>query len=496
MPFPPSELGGAESRRRPQDVAGASSGLRALGASIGLCWAALFVILASRYDLQLYGDGSLFSYAIATQDAWNFHWHNISGRLFVYLYAHLPAEAYLALTRDARAAVALYGVLFFSAPMVGLAATYAFDNTERRTLFAFACVSTACQGPLVFGFPTEMWFAHSIFWPLLALCHCAEPTWRMRMAVALGFTALVLTHGGGVIFAAAILATLALRGLQDPLYQRAVAGGAAAMAVWVLVQMQFRPDPYIAEALANAALNFIDLRNLNAPVLRLLACALVTYALVYWILRRIEQEHAHLKAAALVALCLAIYWAGFDRCLHSELRYPLRTALLVFTPLLGGLAAACALHTAGSIRLPIPLLQEAIAALKRRLPARYLAGALMLVTLVHAVETAKFVVNWSTYKQAVRDLAMSDTSNPELGSPRYTSAERIGQRRNLLAWGSTTHFLSVLMAPGLIPRRLVVDPETNYFWLSCSVATANMVAPRVVPLESRQLIRAHACKHR
>ncbi len=120
----------------------------------------------------------------------------------------------------------------------------------------------------------------------------------------------------------------------------------------------------------------------------------------------------------------------------------------------------------------------------------------MLITLVHAVETAKFTAGWSSYLTSVRNLAMSTASDPQLGNPRFVSSQRLGEERNQFAWGSTTHFLSVLVAPGMKPERLVVDPDTNYFWLSCPTATASMVATRRVPLESRQLVRTHACLHR
>lgn len=496
MPHNSSKIGDRDAQRT-HAVTSDSIALRALCVGVAVCWSVLFVLLALRYDLQLYGDGALFSYAIAVQEAWGFHWHNISGRLFVYLFAHAPAEFYLSLTGNVHGAVALNGLLFFSAPLLGLAATFALDRTYRRTLFAFACVSTSCLLPLVFGFPTEMWIAHAIFWPLLALCHCADETRRTQVAITLGFAALVLTHGGGVIFAIAILVSLALRGLGDRLLERAAVAFLIAMAGWVLAQLSFRPDRYIADAISNAAFNFIDVRNLTAPVMQVIGVALLAYGIAYLLLRRLAQDHVHLKAAGTVALGLALYWLRFDKGLLAEMRYPLRTALLIFTPALGALAAARALHAADAIRLPIPHLESALEIATRRVPTRFLAGALMLVTLVHAVETAKFTVGWTSYKQAVRDLAMSQTSNPELGHARFTSAARIGDERNQLAWGSTTHFLSVLLAPSLTPRRLVVDPDTNYFWLSCKAATANMLPHRVVvPVESRQLIRVHACAHR
>src|SRR5476651_1234734 len=106
--------------------------LRALAIAAGICSAILFVVIGLGYELQLYGDGSLFSYAVAAQDAWAFHWHNISGRLFVFLFCSVPAEAYVALTRDAHGGVILYGCLYFAAPLLGLAATWAADRSRGR----------------------------------------------------------------------------------------------------------------------------------------------------------------------------------------------------------------------------------------------------------------------------------------------------------------------------------------------------------------------------
>jgi hypothetical protein len=93
-----------------------SHALRNLAVSVGVLWSAAFVVVGLHTDLQLYADGSLFSYAVAAQDAWAFHWHNIPGRMFVYFYAHLPSEAYVGLFNDARGGVVLYGFLFFIAP--------------------------------------------------------------------------------------------------------------------------------------------------------------------------------------------------------------------------------------------------------------------------------------------------------------------------------------------------------------------------------------------
>ena len=127
-------------------------------------------------------------------------------------------------------------------------------------------------------------------------------------------------------------------------------------------------------------------------------------------------------------------------------------------------------------------------------------GAGLLLTLavglVHVVETARFVRAWGQYKDAVRVLAMSEVSDPRLGDPRFVDAERLGERLNRLSWYSTTQYLSVLLAPGLVPKRLVVDPDAGYYWLSCAEAKADEARPSAIPRESRELIRVLSCRHR
>lgn len=475
---------------------GANVRLRLFCVALGLCWAALFPFVALRYQLQTYGDGALFAYAVAAQEAWAFHWHNISGRLTVFLLAHAPAEAYLALTGNAPGAIALYGLLFFSAPLLGLWATFALDRSPKRTLFIFACVSTSVSLPLVFGFPTEMWVAHALFWPTLAFALDAGDSRRSRVLQIALFTALVLSHGGGVVLSIVILAALGLRGLADRHLRQAVKALAVALVIWTFMLVNFRPDAYIAHALSGAAFNFVNIENLIVPATRLMAVALTIYGLLYVGARRLGVAQAHMKVVMIVAVALVGYWTLFDTSVLTEMRYPLRTAVMALTPALGLLAAAYVLSEARSLRLFADPIERALELLRRTCHPHFLAGALMLLTLVHAVETAKFTAGWSSYLNSLRNLAMSSASDPQLGSPRFVSAQRLGEERNQFAWGSTTHFLSVLVAPGMKPERLVVDPDTNYFWLSCPTATANMAAVRRLPLESRQLIRTHACLHR
>ncbi len=127
--------------------------------------------------------------------------------------------------------------------------------------------------------------------------------------------------------------------------------------------------------------------------------------------------------------------------------------------------------------------------------ARPLAAAFMLLTLVHVIETVKFVAAWRQYRAAVAALATGDESDPTLGNPRFVSSERIASNLNRMSWFSTTPYLSVIVA-NFMPNRLVIDPIGNYFWLSCATATANAKAARAVPAEGRDLVRIYSCLHR
>jgi hypothetical protein len=473
-----------------------SGRLRALAIMAGVCWSALFVLVGLYFGLELYADGSLFSYAIAVRDSWGFHWHNISGRLFVHLFSHMPAEIYAGLGADARGAIALYGLLFFSAQLLGLVATFAADRSQGRVFFSFACLSTAALCPVVFGFPTETWITHALFWPTLALCHYARTGLAGILLVFLALLALMFTHEGALIFVLAILLTLALRGWRDAALHRAVAAFLVVLPIWAAVKAMLPPDDYTGAELRLLALHVFDPRILTAELTLLLLGALAGYALVFLALRPLAPAKAHLHAAAIVAAALGIYWLWFDRALHADNRYYLRTVILVLTPAFGILAALFALHAEGRLKPPFPVPRLLLEARANEALARAAMGALLLVMLVHAVETAKFAAAWESYKDAVRTLAVGTASDPALGDARFVSSQRISPSDNLLAWSSTTHFLSVLLAPSLVPARLVIDPDARYFWISCERAKASEAADAAIPAQSRALVRVHACLHR
>jgi hypothetical protein len=468
--------------------------LRALVVIIGLCWSLIFVIVAMAYDLQLYGDGAMFSYAVAAQDVWAFHWHNISGRLAVFLLTLWPAELFAGATGNPWDGVEAYGFLFYVAPLVGLLATFSADRSKTRIIFTFACFSTALLCPLVFGFPTEMWVAHALFWPTLAVAHYARRTIASTAFVFLMLLALTLTHEGAVVLALAIVATTALRGTRDASFRRAMGAMIAVLMVWVEVKVLLPPGNYFAGVFVTAALHFFDPQTFEVNIVFLLCASLAGYGLAFVILSRFVPGKAHLWAAAIVAAILAIYWLGFDQAILADHRYYMRTMLVIVTPALGLLAAFNALRADG-LTPRMPGVPHTMTALANRITAEAFAGAFVIVTLVYAVETGQFVSAWTDYTAAVKALAVGTAADPSLGDPHFVSSGRIDADLNRLSWFSTTQYLSVIVA-NFAPTRLVVDPANAYFWLSCETATANSKADRMIPAASRELVRTYSCLHR
>jgi hypothetical protein len=470
--------------------------LRILVIAAGICWSILFVVVGLGYELQLYGDGSIFSYSIAVEDAWAFHWHNILGRLFVYLFSYPLAESYVDVTGDPRGGIVIYGFLFFVAPLLGILATWVADRSKNRTIFGYACASIACLCPLIFGFPTEVWMAQAVFWPALALCHYAPRGIGGTIAVFMTLLMLAFTHEGALIFVVAILATLLLRGRGDATFMRAGASTLVLISIWVVVKVIFPPDVYFASVFDRAALHVFDLNIFTSDLAQLLFAVFAIYVIAMYIFWRLSPTNTVAYGAAIVVVVLVAHWLWFDHALHADNRYYMRTIVLIVTPIFGVFAAAYAVRAEGHLTLVTPFLLRLMSALEAGVMARAAAGVLLLVMFVHVVETTKFVAAWTRYKDAVRVLAMSTVSDPELGDAHFVSSARIDAHLNRLAWSSTTHFLSVLLAPNLAPSRLVVDASANYFWLTCETARNDETEDRSLPVESRRLVRVHACLHR
>ncbi len=468
--------------------------LRLLIVGAGLGWSLAFVVIALVYQLELYGDGAMFSYAVAVQDIWAFHWHNISGRTTVFLLTLLPAEALVGITGNPWVGILAYGFLFYVAPLLGLVATYAADRSHGRLFFVFACGSTALLCPLIFGFPTEMWLAHALFWPTLTISHYAKPTASGAALVFAAWLLLAFTHEGALVLLTAILATLAPRGTRNAVFMRALVSLITILALAAMSKIILPPDDYYADAFLRAALHFFDPELFKVKIVQLLLAAVITYAAILMLFSAWLPNQACLCALATVLGLLLFYWLRFDHDVHASSRYYLRTVLVIITPLFGATAALAALTEEGIVPDRWARLQHHFT-----LPPDWtscaLASIFVVVTSIHAIETGKFVTAWTEYRNAIAALAKSTEADPALGDPRFISSQRISSALNPLSWFSTTPYLSIILS-NFSPNRLVIDPAGNYFWLSCSTATRSKDAEITIQAQTRELIRIYSCLHR
>jgi hypothetical protein len=461
---------------------------------LGLGWAVTFPVAALFFKLQLYGDGAMFSYAVAVRDVWAFHWHNVSGRMSVFLLTLWPAETLVGITANPSAGIIAYGFLFYVSPLIGLAVTYAADRSPGRVIFVYACGSTALLCPLIFGFPTEMWLAHALFWPALALSHYAKPTASGALLVFATWLLLAFTHEGALVLLVAIAVTLALRGLRSAAFVRAAVRLMVIVALAAAAKIFVPPDDYYADAFLRAALNFFDPAIFEVRIVLVLLASIIAYGVIFMLLSKWLPRQACIAALGIMLGSLTVYWLRFDQSLHADSRYYLRTALVLAIPLLGGLAAITAMIREGVDLRALTRWWHSLMSLRGRSLCA-LAAIFMVVTLIHLVETGKFVASWVDYRNAVAGLAMSSQSNAALGDPRFVSAERIRPALAALSWFSTVPYLSIILSK-FSPNRLVIDPAGNYFWLSCETATKNREAALAVPVQTRELVRLYSCLHR
>ena len=159
---------------------------------------------------------------------------------------------------------------------------------------------------------------------------------------------LIFTHEGATILAAAIVATLLLRGMRHPVFLEGGGRFVGGNGDLGRRQIAFPPDDYFADVYIRAALSFFDEALLNSRLLLLLLAAIAGYSVVFFVLLKITPARAHLYAAAIVAVALAVYWIlALDHGLHAADRYYMRTVLFIAMPLLGALAAMHAFRADG-----------------------------------------------------------------------------------------------------------------------------------------------------
>lgn len=310
------------------------------------------------------------------------------------------------------AALPSMGHCSYSAPALGLVATWLVDRSPGNFLFATACASVACFCPIGLRISNGDVGRAFGFWPTLAACHYARWSIGGHALVAGGLTALMHTHGGGVVLAGVAIATTMMRcGAERRRFRRASVAALIEAALLAVTLTVFRPDEHIKHVIDRAAFNFIDPINFWTPIVGLIAYALTIHGVFTATFALCEVPKAGFKAGIVVLVVLSGYWAIFDQSLHAEYRYWLRTAFLYLTPGAAFIAIVGSLHASCELRSSA-LLSRLVALLGSPRVIEHVAWTLAVLTLIHAVETAKFVRGWSSYIRAVERLRVTQPPIP------------------------------------------------------------------------------------
>ena len=385
--------------------------LRRLVIGAGLCWSVAFVVIALRYQLELYGDGAMFSYAVAVQDVWAFHWHNISGRSSVFFSVCGRPRPWSESPGRPWAGIITYGLLFYISPLIGLI-VHLRGRSLARPIHLFLCL--LFDRPAL---PAHLRLSNrDVAGPRdLLACAGAQPlreaNRRWSNSVFAAQLLLAFTHEGALVLLFAIVATLAPRGLRSVQFVRAMISLTVILTLAAASKFVLPPDDYYAGVLLRAALHFFDPEVFKVEVVLLLLAALTAYGAIFAAISMISPERAWIYSLGIVLVPLSIYWLQFDHSVHASSRYYLRTVLVLLTPVFGAVAALSAMAGDGIIFSPLAGLQHTLISPGNQ-ALRVLAGAFAVAMLIHAVETEKFVTAWTDYRNAVAALATGQDADP------------------------------------------------------------------------------------
>src|SRR5205823_1997626 len=157
------------------------------------------------------------------------------------------------------------------------------------------------------------------------------------------------------------------------------------------------PDDYYSSVLLRAALHFFDLEIFKVEVVLLLLAALTAYGAILVAISMLSPKRAWIYSLGIVLVALSVYWLQFDHSVHASSRYYLRTALVLLTPLFGAVAAFSAMAADEITFRRLATLQHFMISPSHGAICAF-AGAFAIVTLIHAVETEKFVSAWTGYR--------------------------------------------------------------------------------------------------
>jgi len=440
--------------------------------------------LSAAYNrTMLFADGAYFNFVIAAGNPWGMHWNYFVSRLTVYLATVLPtAFIYEAFGLSGSDLAKLYSFEFDFVVLIQyvILAIIAWKRFPGLLLFPVIAFSFAVG--LGYGFPSEMIIASSFFWICMFSLTFAKVPF---MLLSISFVALVFSHELSIFGAILILlyTYTRSRNLEWSNTNRRVATafylvGFLAIAVWIYLKFTGH-----SPGGASNVIYILDPRRIfNNPTLWVLA--LVSLA-CYIYARYVKPSCTSLDvlAAAIISGLLTLICGNWFDFLQG--RYDSARTLMALSMI--GLGSLFVAGHAFRMSMSPALLQPACrSGLKLGLSA---------ALAVNIAASACFISQWTTVRLQIEAITNQKGLSPE---DRFISVDTLqidnptaAAMLKKVGYAWTLPFLSIMLAPGFEPARIIVDYADMYY--TCHSERLSSGKTSQIPASTIEGLKRYAC---
>jgi hypothetical protein len=458
---------------------------------LAMALSAALIVVYPLFGTVGFADGSFFVLSILSPDPWTLAWASYPNRLTAFALTIVPPWLVARVTGHAGAATGLYALIMAAVPLAGLVATRLLEDKGSRLSFACA-VSTIVLAFSVTFFPTEMWLAHAMIWPLLA--YATRRRRDVRTPILLAFAlATNFVHEAAVPLVALVL----LNGYLVHREKRFLAVLAAVSLPPLAVKATIAiPNAEIQRTVHENALNFLSPDNLlnNISLTVVLALVLLQGLILVAGPRTRRSSVAVVAAVTLAAAAVLWLWPGE---VHVLRRYIART--IVFVGLAGALGAMLVWRLAEDIRPALVQRAEAWISRNRYAVSLNIAVIVCVSALGHVVEAGRFLTHWQALEQALGGPPPAASALPRGVSLLMADGSRVdgqaeaGARGWPVAWSWSLAYQSAINRGPAARDFIMVMPADTFTPITCATLGAMDTARSLVPTVRADLLKRYIC---
>ena len=452
--------------------------------------AAALIIIYPIWGVVTFADGSFFVLSILSPDPWTLGWASYPNRLTAFLLTIVPPFLAARATGSAPFAIGLYSVIMASIPLAGLLATRMLEEKGSRLSF-WCAVSTIVLAFSVTFFPTEMWLAHAMSWPMLAY---ATRQRGVRTPILFGFALVTnFVHEAAVPLVALVL----VNGYLVHRERRFLAVLAAVSLPPLVVKATVAiPNAEIQRSVHENALNFLSLDNLlnNISLTVLIGLVLLQGLILVAAPRTRRSAITVVAAVTLAAAVVLLLWPGE---LHVLRRYIART--IVFCGLAGFLGTMLLWRLAGLMRPALVNRAEAWMSIHRTAIALNLAVIVCVSALGHSVEAVRFLFHWHALETIIGGPPPAASALPRGVSLLFADGSRrdgtgADQSRGWpVAWNWSLPYQSAVNGSPAGRDFIVAMPAIAFSPITCETLGAMDTAQTLAPRIRVDLLKRYIC---